>query len=63
LAVHDLRQFYEKHGIDLDHLLSDTGREYCGRLLQHPFELFLTVNRITRRRIEAGSPETNQLWR
>jgi hypothetical protein len=28
-------------GVAAEHLLTDNGREYCGRPLQHPFELFL----------------------
>jgi transposase len=51
--------FYEEHRVEVDHLLTDNGREYCGRPLNHPFELFLAVNQIEHRRTDIGSPETN----
>jgi hypothetical protein len=51
--------FCEENGVDVDHLLTDDGREYCGRPFNHPFELFLTVSQIQHRRTDIGSPETN----
>ena len=44
------------HGLRLQRYY---GREYCGRPLSHPFELYLTINQVTHRRTEIGSPETN----
>jgi len=59
-VLHDrVLPFYDEHGVDIDHLLTDNRREYCGRPLSHPFELYLTINQITHRRTEVGSPETN----
>ncbi len=51
--------FYEEHGVDIEHLLTDNGREYCGRPLQHAFELYLAIQQIQHRRTDIGSPETN----
>jgi transposase InsO family protein len=51
--------FYEEHGVEIDHLLTDNGRETCGRPLAHPFELFLAINQIAHRRTDVGSPQTN----
>lgn len=51
--------FYDEHGVTVEHLLTDNGREYCGKELQHPFELYLTINQIQHRRTEVRSPETN----
>jgi len=51
--------FYEDHGVQIDHLLTDNGREYCGRELHHPFELYLAINQIEHRRTQVHSPETN----
>lgn len=51
--------FYEEHGVQIDHLLTDNGREYCGRELHHPFELFLAINQIAHRKTKVRSPETN----
>ena len=58
--LHDrVLPFYEEHGVEIEHLLTDNGREYCGRPLQHPFELYLTISQIEHRRTRVGSPETN----
>src|SRR5690349_11212082 len=43
----------------VQHVLTDNGREFCGRELQHPFEIFLAINHIKHRRTEVRSPETN----
>ena len=51
--------FYEEHGVEVQHLLTDNGREYCGRPLHHPFELFLAISQIEHRRTGVASPETN----
>lgn len=51
--------FYEEHGVEVEHLLTDNGREYCGRELQHFYELFLALHQIRHRRTEVRSPETN----
>jgi transposase InsO family protein len=59
-VLHDrVWPFYEEHGVEVDHVLTDNGREYCGRPLHHPFELFLAISQVTHRRTEVGSPETN----
>lgn len=59
-VLHDRAQpFCDEHGVAIDHLLTDNGREHCGRPLSHPFELYLAINQITPRRTEIGSPETN----
>ena len=42
--------FYEEHSVEVQHLLTDNGREYCGRPLHHPFELFLAISQIELRR-------------
>ncbi len=51
--------FYEEHGVEIEHVLTDNGREYCGRPLRHPYELYLAVSQIEHRRTQIGSPETN----
>jgi transposase InsO family protein len=40
-------------------VLTDNGREYCGRPLGHPYELFLAINQIEHRCTDVASPETN----
>ena len=51
--------FYEESGAEVDRVLTDNGREYCGRPLQHFYELFLALNQIEHRRTEVRSPQTN----
>jgi len=50
---------YEEHSVDVDRVLTDNGREFCGLPVQHPYELYLAINQIEHRRIEPGSPESN----
>ena len=58
-VLHDrVLPFYEEHGVDVQHALTDNGREFCGKPLQHPYELYLTISQIDHRRIEPGSPES-----
>jgi hypothetical protein len=44
-AVHlmnnDIIPTFESQGAKIDTVLSDNGREFCGRPGQHPYELFL----------------------
>jgi len=59
-VLHDrVLPFYEEHQVEVQHLLTDHGREFCGRALHHPFELFLAISQIEHRRTEVASPETN----
>jgi len=51
--------FYDQHDLAVEHLLTDNGREFCGRELHHPFELYLAINQIRHRRTEVRSPQTN----
>ena len=51
--------FYEEHGVEVERLLTDNGREYCGRPLRHAFQLYLTISQIQHRRTDIGSPESN----
>ncbi len=51
--------FYEEHGVEAKHILSDNGRGCCGGMLQYSYELHLEVNQIEHRRTHVSSPETN----
>jgi transposase InsO family protein len=51
--------FYNEHNVEIEHLLTDNGREFCGRELHHPFEIFLALNQIAHRHTKVRSPETN----
>jgi len=51
--------FYEALGVAIGAILTDNGREYCGRPDQHPFELLLAMDGIQHRTTQIRSPRTN----
>jgi transposase InsO family protein len=51
--------FYEALGVAIGAILTDNGREYCGRPDQHPFELLLAMDDIQHRTTQIRSPRTN----
>lgn len=51
--------FYRKHGLRVEHILTDNGREYCGRPMIHPYQIFLEFNDIKHRRTKVATPRTN----
>jgi transposase InsO family protein len=51
--------FYEAQGVELLRVLTDRGTEYCGKIEQHEFQLYLAVNDIDHTRTKAQSPQTN----
>ncbi|MBK6779472.1 MAG: transposase [Gemmatimonadetes bacterium] len=58
--LHDrVLPFYEAQGAPLQRVLTDNGREYCGRPLHHPFELYCAVQQVEHRTTLVGSPESN----
>jgi transposase InsO family protein len=62
-AVHvlnsDVLPFFEAHGARIQTILSDNGREFCGRPDRHPYELFLQLERIEHRKTRVGRPQSN----
>ena len=50
---------FEEHGLPLLRMLTDRGTEYCGRVEQHDYELYLAVNDIDHTKTKARSPQTN----
>lgn len=62
-AVHvlneDVLPFFEKHDVPVRTILSDNGREYCGRPDQHPYELFLQLEGIEHRTTRVRRPQSN----
>ena len=51
--------FFEAHELPLLRMLTDRGTEYCGRVEQHDYELYLAVNDIDHTKTKAKSPQTN----
>jgi transposase InsO family protein len=47
--------FYEKHGVPVQEIETGSGRAYCGRLLTHPYELFLETRGIQHRIARAAA--------
>ena len=62
-AVHVLNEcvlpFFEKHNATIDTILSDNGREFCGRKDRHPYELFLQLEGIEHRTTRVRRPQSN----
>ena len=42
----EVLRVFEKHGARVDVVLSDNGREFCGRPDRHPYDLFLQLEDI-----------------
>lgn len=58
--LHDrVLPFYAAHDVVLARVLTDNGREFCGRPLHHPYELYCTVQQLEHRTTKVASPETN----
>jgi transposase InsO family protein len=51
--------FYQEHEVPLLRVLTDRGSEYCGRVEQHDYQLYLAVNDVDHTRTKAQSPQTN----
>jgi transposase InsO family protein len=51
--------FYEEHALRVEHILTDNGREYCGRPMIHPYQIFIEFNDIKHRRTKVATPRTN----
>lgn len=51
--------FYDRYGLRIGSLLTDNGREYCGRLDSHLYEIYLGVQGIRHRKTKTASPWTN----
>ncbi len=62
-AVHvlnnDVLPFFEENNIKVETVLTDNGREYCGRKDHHPFELFLQLEEIEHRTTKVRRPQSN----
>ncbi len=62
-AIHvlnnDVLSFFEKYQAQVHPVITDNGREFCGRHDQHPYELFLQLKDIDHRKTKIKSPQTN----
>lgn len=51
--------FYVDHRLPLLRILTDRGTEYCGKVEQHDYELYLALNDIEHTKTRAASPQSN----
>lgn len=51
--------FYEALGVPVGAILTDNGREFCGRPESHPYELLTAMQEIEHRTTKVRSPRTN----
>jgi transposase InsO family protein len=51
--------FFEEYGMDVLRMLTDRGTEYCGKVEQHDYELYLALNQIEHTKTKARHPQTN----
>jgi transposase InsO family protein len=62
-AVHilneDVLPFCEALGVQINTVLTDNGREYCGRPDRHPYEIFLQLEGIEHRKTKIARPQSN----
>lgn len=59
LLNNDVLPTFEQHGAKIDAVLSDNGREFCGRPDQHSYELFLQLEGIEHKRTRVSRPQSN----
>ncbi|MHC4994985.1 MAG: IS481 family transposase [Planctomycetota bacterium] len=59
LLNNDVLPFFERHDTPLRTVLSDNGREFCGRPDHHPYELFLQLEGIAHRTTRVRRPQSN----
>ena len=51
--------FFEQHQLPMLRILTDRGTEYCGKVEQHDYELYLAVNDIDHTKTKVRHPQTN----
>ena len=50
---------FEEYGIGLLRMLTDRGTEYCGKVENHAYQLYLAVEDVDHSKTKANSPQTN----
>lgn len=58
LLHNDVLPFYRERSLPVTAVLTDNGREFCGREM-HPYELYLALNDIEHRTTRVRTPQTN----
>ncbi len=63
LLNNDVLPTFEAHGAHIETVLSDNGREFCGREDRHPYELFMQLEGIAHRKTQVKRPQSNGIVR
>ena len=58
LLHNDVLPFYQKMGLPVETILTDNGREFCGKDT-HPYQLYLALNDMAHRTSKVRRPQTN----
>lgn len=51
--------YFDEHGLPMLRILTDRGTEYCGKVENHDYQLYLAINDIDHTKTKARSPQTN----
>jgi len=51
--------FFNEHSLDLLRVLTDRGTEYCGKVENHSYQLYLAMEDIDHSKTKANHPQTN----
>jgi len=51
--------FFDSHGIPLIRIMTDRGTEYCGKIENHEYQLYLSIENVDHTKTKARSPQTN----
>lgn len=51
--------FFDEQGVDLLRILTDRGTEYCGKIENHSYQLYLAMENIDHTKTKANHPQTN----
>jgi len=51
--------YFEQNGLPMLRILTDRGTEYCGKVENHDYQLYLAINDIDHTKTKAMSPQTN----
>lgn len=51
--------FFAEHDVAMLRILTDRGTEFCGKVEQHDYQLYLAMNDIEHTKTKAASPQTN----
>ncbi|REL26433.1 IS481 family transposase [Thalassotalea euphylliae] len=51
--------FFESHDLPMLRILTDRGTEYCGKIENHDYQMYLAINDIDHTKTKVKSPQTN----